>query len=161
MSDADALSHVFLSPLLEIERSFLDHNGHVNMAYHLVLVDRALDLAFAQIKGADYVTARGMTTFAAELHARYLGEIRQGDAIRGRVTFVAADAKRAHWAVELVRDDDGAVLTTAEGVSLSVSVETRRVTPFPDDVQDRLDASVSRDAPRLDWLGRHVAMSKR
>lgn len=157
------MSEAFLSPPLEIEPSFLDHNGHVNMAYHLVLADRALDMAFAQIKGADYVEVRGMTTFAAEMHVRYLREINMGDDIRGRVRWAAADSKRGHWTVELVRFPDSVVTTTVEGVSLSVSLDTRRVTAFPDDVRDRLAAVAARDADgvaAMDWLGRSVAMKR-
>lgn len=153
----------YLSPPLEIEPSFLDHNGHVNMAYHLVLADRALDMAFAQIKGEDYVDGRGMTTFAAELHVRYLREINMGDEIRGRVRWAAADAKRGHWTVELVRCPEFEVATTVEGVSLSVSVETRKVEGFPTDVQRRLEGAVQRDAEgvaAMDWLGRRVAMRR-
>ena len=153
----------YLSPPLEIESRFLDHNGHVNMAYHLVLVDEALELALAPIKGDGYVEGRGMTTFAAEMHVRYLCEINMGDEIRGRVRFVAADAKRTHWVVELLRTADGVVTTTAEGVSLSVDVASRKVAPFPADVAERLNAAVQHDADGaagLDWLGRHVAMKK-
>ncbi|RXF72040.1 thioesterase family protein [Hansschlegelia zhihuaiae] len=159
MSDAP-----FLSPPLEIERRFIDHNGHVNMAYHLVLADTALDLAFCEIKGEDYVARRGMTTFAAEMHVRYLREMSAHDEIRGRVRWIAADEKRAHWAVELVRGSDGAVVTTVEGVSLSVSVETRRVAPYPEDIAGRLAAAARADeagARDLGWLGRRVTMMGR
>ncbi|WP_020178005.1 thioesterase family protein [Methylopila sp. M107] len=158
MSDA-----AYLSPPLEIEERFLDHNGHVNMAYHLVLADRALDLAFAQIKGADYLGERGLTTFAAEMHVRYLREINLGDEIRGRVIWVSTDAKRALWAIELVRGAEGEVATTVEGVSLSVELASRKVTPFPADVAARLSeaaAQCAEEAAALDWLGRRVGMSK-
>lgn len=153
----------FLSPPLEIEPAFLDHNGHVNMAYHLVLADRALDFAFEPIKGDDYLGTRGMTTFAAEMHVRYLGEINMHDEIRGRVRWIACDAKRAHWTVELLRSPDDKVATTVEGVSLSIDLTSRRVEPFPDDVHGRLTETVRRHAPAgagLDWIGRHVSMSR-
>lgn len=153
----------YLSPPLEIESAFLDYNGHVNMAYHIVLADRALDLAFEPVKGEAYLEERGMTTFAVELHVRYLREINMGDEVRGRVRWVASDDKRIHWTVELVREPDGEVVTTVEGVSLSVSVETRRTAPFPAEVDARLVRLVQRDgaeAARLDWIGRRVAMTK-
>lgn len=153
----------FVSPPLAIKPEFLDHNGHVNMAYHLVLADEALDLRFQQLKGADYVEGRGMTTFAAEVHVRYLREMTIRDDIRGRVFWVESDAKRTRWAVELFRASDGVVVTTVEGVSMSVSVETRKVTPYPEDVSSRLEAAVSgdgRSVNELDWLGRSVAMKK-
>ncbi|MGA0530716.1 thioesterase family protein [Hansschlegelia sp. KR7-227] len=153
----------FVTPPLKIEPWFLDYNGHVNMAYHVVLADEALDIAFTPFKGgAGYVERRGMTTFAGEMHVRYLREIAMGDVIRGRVLMVSSDAKRAVWAIELVRGD-GEVATTVEGVSLSVSIETRRVAPWPDDVRARICAAVERDSAavgRLDWLGRQVSMSR-
>lgn len=159
------MTEPFLSPPLEIEPSFLDYNGHVNMAYHLVLADRALDLAFGALKGGgDYLDERGMTTFAAEVHVRYLSEMDIGDEIRGRVRFAAADSKRALWVIELVRGSEGHLVTTVEGVSLSVSLATRRVASFPRDVQQRLAEAVARDAPeiaRLGWLGRSVGMTRR
>lgn len=166
MSDALAtLPDVYVTPPLEIESSFLDYNGHVNMAYHVVLADRALDLAFAArgIKDEDYPRKRGMTTFAAELHTRYLAEINVGDDIRGRVRFADADAKRVLWVVELIRGADGETVTTVEGVSLSVSVESRRVAHFPSDVEEKITAAVAEDAEavsRFDWLGRSVRMTK-
>lgn len=154
----------FLSPPLKIEERFLDYNGHVNMAYHLVLADRALDLAFAELKGGDYLDGSGLTTFAAEMHVRYLSEIRLGDDIRGRVRWADADRKRALWVIELIRGEAGPVVTTVEGVSLSVSLETRKVAPFPEDVQTRLAEAVASNAAAvasLGWLGRRVSMAKR
>lgn len=154
----------FLTPPLAIEPGFLDHNGHVNMAYHLVLADRTLDLAFADFgAGPDDGRERGFTTFTGEAHVRYLREINAGDAILGRVLIVDGDAKRVLWAVELTRPADGAVTTTVEGVSLAVSPATRRVAAFPDDVQARIAAAVERcaqAAAELAWLGRRVGMGR-
>ncbi|GLK57471.1 acyl-CoA thioester hydrolase [Methylopila capsulata] len=154
----------FVTAPLPIERSYLDHNGHVNMAYHLVLVDQALDLSFAAF-GVDaaYVQDLGLSTFAGEMHVRYLNEINFGDVISGRVVFLEADAKRVRWAVELRREADGAVTTTVEGVTLSVSLATRRVAPFPDTVRPAIAAMIEshrREAAKLDWLGRRVGMQR-
>jgi len=154
----------FVTGPLPIERSYLDHNGHVNMAYHLVLVDQALDLAFAAF-GVDetYVKDLGLSTFAGEMHVRYLNEINFGDVIRGRMVFLEADAKRVRWAVELRREADGAVTTTVEGVTLSVSLATRRVAPFPDAVLLAIDAMIEShksEAAKLEWLGRRVGMRR-
>lgn len=154
----------FVTPPLAIEPSFLDHNGHVNMAYHLVLADRALDMAFSRFKaGPDFGAERGLTTFAGEMHVRYLLEMNERDVIVGRVLLVEADAKRVRWAVELVRRPDGAVVTTVEGVSLAISVATRKVSPFPDDIQTLIAATVERcrsEVAKLDWLGRKVGMRR-
>ncbi|GLK79946.1 acyl-CoA thioesterase [Methylopila turkensis] len=153
----------FVTPPLAIETSYLDHNGHVNMAYHLVLADTALDLAFSAFKAGPEFGQRGLTTFAGEMHVRYLAEMNFGDEIVGRVILIESDAKRARWAVELVRRPDETVVTTVEGVSLVVSLETRRVAQWPDDVRALIEATVERCRPaaaELDWLGRSVGMRR-
>jgi acyl-CoA thioester hydrolase len=151
----------FVSRPLAIEPSFLDHNGHVNMAYHLVMADRALDEAFAAF-GVDgsYVATRGMTTFAGELHVRYLREIHAADRIVGRVLLTGGDEKRIVWAVELIREPGGETVTTVEGVSLSVDATSRRVAPFPPDILENARRVMAghEQATRPDWLGRHVGM---
>ncbi|MFD1332541.1 acyl-CoA thioesterase [Methylopila musalis] len=155
----------FVTPPLAIEPSFLDHNGHVNMAYHLVLVDRAIDLAFSAFRAGpdEYGATYGLTTFTGEMHVRYLAEMHAGDEIVGRVLLTEADAKRVIWTVELLRTADGAVVTTVEGVTLSVSIATRRVTPFPDELQALIAARVAQDreaTAALDWRGRAVGMAR-
>ncbi len=53
------------------------------------------------------------------------------------------------------------MVTAVEGLSLSVSAETRRVAAFPADVEERLRTAVARDSPyarTLAWLGRGVSM---
>lgn len=155
----------FVTPPLAIERSFIDHNEHVNMAYHLVLADQAVELAlagFRQDSGYDAPDAP-FTTFAGETHIRYLREMNFGDAIVGRVLLVEADAKRVRWAVELRRLPADEVVTTVEGVTLSISRATRRVAPFPEDTRARIAAAVEACGPEvaaLDWLGRSVGMKR-
>ncbi len=75
----------FVSSLMKVEPAWIDYNGHLNMAYYNVLFDRAVDEVFELLGcGADYVK-KGFSTFTAEVHVRYLRELKEGDPVR--VTF--------------------------------------------------------------------------
>src|SRR5215831_18339166 len=49
----------FVSSVMRVEPTWIDYNGHLNMAYYNVLFDRAVDEAFELIGcGTDYVKNR-------------------------------------------------------------------------------------------------------
>src|SRR5437660_198949 len=76
----------FVSSVMRVEPSWIDYNGHLNMAYYNVLFDRAVDEAFALVGcGAEYVKTRAHSCFTAEVHVRYLRELTADDPVR--VTF--------------------------------------------------------------------------
>ena len=59
----------FVSSTMRVEPSWIDYNGHMNMAYHHVLFDRAVDEAFGVVGlGQDYLLDRNASHFAAEVH---------------------------------------------------------------------------------------------
>ena len=46
-----ATATLFVSRVLEVEKGWIDYNGHMNMAYYNVLFDRCSDEAFEKAKG--------------------------------------------------------------------------------------------------------------
>ena len=62
----------FVSSTMQVEPSWIDYNGHMNMAYYHVLFDRAVDEAFEVVGlGPDYVAERRCSYFSAEVHTLY------------------------------------------------------------------------------------------
>ena len=46
----------FVSTVMTVDSQWIDYNGHLNMAYYNVLIDRAVDEAFLLVGlGPDYV----------------------------------------------------------------------------------------------------------
>jgi acyl-CoA thioesterase FadM len=68
------------------------------MAYYNVLFDRAVDEAFELIGcGLDYVRTRRHSCYTAEVHIRYLRELKSGDPVRATFQLLDFDAKRLHY----------------------------------------------------------------
>ena len=82
----------FVSSTMRVEPAWIDYNGHLNMAYYLVLFDRAIEEAFAVAGlGPDYVGLRGFSYFTAELHTVYRRELAVNEAVRVTVQVIDHD----------------------------------------------------------------------
>ena len=153
----------FVSSVMRIEPQWIDYNGHLNMAYYNVLFDRAVDEAFALVGiGPDYVKSRNCSYFTAEVHVRYLRELRADDPVRVTVQLLDCDAKRLHFFEQLFHATEGWVSATSEDVALHVNMETKKTAPFPDDVAARLAKMKASHVrlPRPEVAGRRIEMRR-
>ncbi len=145
----------------EVKPEWIDYNGHMNLAYYIVLFDQATDALFDELDlGLDYRRSRNLGTFVAETHTRYERELLVGERVRVAVQILAVDDKRMHVAHEMFRLKDGLRSATLESMFLHVDLGARRVMPYPPDLKARVDAAAAAHArlPRPDWIGRRVSM---
>lgn len=152
----------FVSSVQRVDPAWIDYNGHLNMAYYNVLFDRAVDEAFDMLGiGAAYLAERAHSTFTAECHVLYKRELQVGDPVRVTIQLIDHDEKRLHYYMELRHAEEGWLSATSENLSLHVDMETKRVVPFPADIQANL--AVMRAAhspmPRPTALGRVIGLA--
>lgn len=143
----------------EVLPEWIDGNDHMNLAYYVVLFDRATDAIYAELGlGPEYRRRRNAGTYAVETHTLYRRELRVGARVSVASLVVGVDAKRLHLAHAML-GPDGAPAAMQELLLLHVDLGTRRVTPWPGELRRRLEAA--RDAHAgvagWDWLGRHIA----
>jgi len=137
----------FRSPTLVVERSWIDYNGHMNVAYYVVMFDRAIDGLFEALGiGRAYVEERRASFFTVALQVRYLRELTLGTAAYATIQLLETDAKRLRVFQELRATEDDALSATAEQVFLHVDMGSRRAAPVPEDVRSRLNAVVAAHA---------------
>jgi len=151
----------FVSSVMRVEPTWIDYNGHLNMAYYNVLFDRAVDEAFELIGcGPDYVRARRHSCFTAEVHLRYLRELHAEDPVRVTFQLIDYDSKRMHYFEQLFHAADGWVAATSENMSLHVDMESKKTAPFPAEILRCLARMKAAHAklPLPEAAGRRVAM---
>jgi acyl-CoA thioester hydrolase len=163
MLDRTDLEPLFLAPfvssVMRVEKSWIDYNGHLNMAYYNVLFDRAVDEVFELLGcGADYLK-KGFSTFTAEVHVRYLRELHAGDPVRVTFQLLDYDAKRMHYFEQLFHAEQGWVSATSENMSLHVAMATKKVVPFAPEVTRRLlrMKAAHGQLPRPEAAGRAIS----
>jgi acyl-CoA thioester hydrolase len=150
----------FVSSVMKVEQSWIDYNGHLNMAYYNVLFDRCVDEAYELLGiGVDYVKS-GRSFFTAEVHLRYLRELHEGDPVRVTFQMLDHDTKRIHYFEQLFHATEGWVSATSENMTLHVDMTAKKVVPFPPLVLRTLSRMKTEHArlPRPEAAGRSIAM---
>jgi acyl-CoA thioester hydrolase len=145
----------------EVLPEWIDINGHMNLAYYVVLFDYATDALFDALDiGRGYKERTGCTTFAAEMHTLYRRELFLGERVRVTSQILGRDEKRLHLAHEMRLCESGERTAMQELLFLHIDLKTRRVAPFPAEAQARLAAAAEGHArlPRPSWVGRAIAL---
>jgi acyl-CoA thioester hydrolase len=119
-----------------VRPEWIDHNGHMNVGYYLVVFDFATDawMAFVGLDAA-HRRERHITTFCLEAHVTYVREVGEGDLLRFTTRLLAWDARRIHYLHEMYHATEGYLAATNELMSLHVSQETRRAAPMAPEIQ--------------------------
>jgi acyl-CoA thioester hydrolase len=153
----------FVSSVMRVEDGWIDYNGHLNMAYHNVLFDRAVDEAYELLDiGHDYL-GTGCSTFTAEVHVRYLRELHAGDPVRVTFQLLGYDQKRLHYFEQLFHATEGWVSATSENMSLHVDMTAKKAAAFPAKVERALARMKASHAklPVPEAVGRKIAMPEK
>ena len=118
---------------------WIDYNGHMNVAYYVLVFDHATD-EFFDFMGltAEYRAAGNVSAFTAEMHVNYIREVKQGDEVFVTTQLLDYDAKRFHYFHRLYHAEQGYLAATNELLCLYVDMKLRRVTQMPSPIMDKL-----------------------
>ena len=114
-----------------IKEDWIDFNGHMNMAYYVLLFDQALTNFLDSLDlGRSYVRTSGKSLFALENHITYQHELKQGDPVCVHFQLLDVDSKFMHYFMRLFHKDAPTTAATMEQISLHVNMKTRMPTRF-------------------------------
>jgi acyl-CoA thioester hydrolase len=154
-------------PIIEhedvVRPEWIDSNGHMNLAYYVVVFDLATDKLYAALGIGDaYREATGNSCFTAETHTLYEREVRLGERLHVHTWLLGSDTKRLHYFHELFHADSGERSAVQELMALHINMRVRRVAPFPDAQRAVLEDAVAKYAPAEPpkGIGRRIAMPK-
>jgi acyl-CoA thioester hydrolase len=131
-----------LPALLEgqVEPSFIDINGHMNIRHYLDYGAHSADVICRRIGiDEDYRARRRMGVFTAEHHIRYFTEMHQGDRFSVHTLWVDRSDKAGHLIAMILDRTDEVVSCTVEIVLVHVDMDSRRPTSFPVDIAVGVD----------------------
>lgn len=124
-----------------VPSEWIDHNGHMNVAYYVLAFDRATD-AFTDAlgMGQDYRDGRRCSAFVVETHVNYQRELMASDPMRITTQLLGFDSKRIHCFHRLYHAGKGFLSATTELMLIHVDLDQRHSTPMTLPVLDRLSA---------------------
>jgi acyl-CoA thioester hydrolase len=162
MDEAGAIAFApFVSSIMRVEPGWIDYNGHVNVAFYSLLVDRALDEALSVFGlGPDYAHKANRSIFVVESRISYRQELSVDDPVRATLQMIGVDDKRLHYYIELRHAQEGWVSATCEQLALHVDLELRRAAMLPPEIRRNLEGLVSVHSalPRPERLGEGIAL---
>jgi len=123
-----------------IEQQWLDYNNHMNVAYYVLIFDRAEELLFESINlGEESAETRGMSWMVLESHITYERELSLGQSVEVRMRLIDHDHKRLHLYLEMhTVGDDSYLASTLEQMIICADLNARKSAELPVDVMDKI-----------------------
>ena len=158
-----------LSPMdelvdIEIEPAWIDYNGHMNVAFYVLVFDRAIDEMLDRVgMDAAYRQRTGTTTYTLETHVTYLRELKLGEAVRVSVQIIDVDAKRVHCFLAMHHRQQGFLAATMEQILIHMDARETRASAMASSVREIFDAMLARhrSLPRPEQLGHRIGIRRR
>ena len=124
-----------------IIEDWVDANRHMNVAYYMVVFDRATEAFLHQLGvGRAYTASGAGTVFALEANIRYERELRLHDEVGITTRLVDHNGKMLHLLHAMYRQDSGERAATMELLLLHVDPGVRRGSPWPQHILERIAA---------------------
>jgi acyl-CoA thioester hydrolase len=144
-----------------VRPEWIDSNGHMNLAYYVVVFDLATDAFYTALNiGEGYRDVSGNSCFTAETHTLYEREVHLGDKLLVRSWLLGADTKRLHYFHEMFHAESGERSAVQELMALHIDMGLRRVAPYPAERYTALQRAVQEFAPLVlpKGAGRRIAL---
>jgi acyl-CoA thioester hydrolase len=140
---------LFTGPeLCRVRPEWVDHYGHMNMAFYLAVFDMATDQLWPDLRLGPTLHARGFGTFAAETWVNYVREVREGMPLSCTNEVLAYDGKRLIARHRMHHATEGWLAAENEVLYLCMDLSVRKVGLWPQDVLDRFAATCTGNPPR-------------
>ena len=114
-----------------IKKEWTDYNDHLNMAYYVLIFDKAWEVVLEKFKmGETSAKTTKMSTMVVETHTTYNSEVKEGEEIEIVLTFFDHYKKRLHFRLEMYEKKTQKLSATIEMLSLYINLNERKVAEF-------------------------------
>ena len=116
----------------KIKKEWTDYNGHMNVAYYVLIFDQygSEELMTLFKMGEESAKNTKKSTMVVESHITYNQEVQEGDEVEVNLIFCDHDKKRILYKLEMVHSEKKYVASTIEALSLYVDLAERKVAEF-------------------------------
>lgn len=120
----------------------LDHVGHMNVQFYTARFDEATWHFFSSLGiSSRYLREQRRGMAALEQHTRYKRELHAGALIRITSELLEAGPKVVRFVHRMYDAETGEEIADSELTAVHLDTESRRSTPFPDEIRARLHAA--------------------
>ena len=119
----------------KIIEDWIDYNGHMNVAYYLLMFDKfgAENLNAIFKMGEHSAKTTGMSTMMVETNITYNQELKLNDEVDINLLYFDHDKKRLQYKFEMVHKNKKYLASTFEALALYVDLNSRKVKEFEEE----------------------------
>ena len=146
-----------------IQSDWVDYNGHMNVAYYVLIFDHATDVLLEHVGlNEDYRNLTRGSVFVVESHIIYENEILVGALVEVTTRILDVDDKRLHLFHSMREVESDRITATIEIMILHVNLKTRKSSPFANSIKVELSRILEkqRSAPTPPQAGRKIAIKR-
>ena len=116
----------------KIISDWIDYNGHMNVAYYLLIFDKfgADNLNNIFNMGEHSAKTSGMSTMMVETNITYNQELKLDDEVDINLLYFDHDKKRLQYKFEMIHKNKKYLASTFEALALYVDLNNRKVKEF-------------------------------
>ena len=130
----------------EVKKEWVDYNNHMNMAYYVMIFDKAWEVILEQFKmGESAAKKLNRSTMVVETNTKYLNEVKEGEEVDINLTYFDHDKKRLHLKMEMVAKNSKKLSASMEWISLYIDLNKRKVTEFENEKVNLMDEFISKN----------------
>lgn len=126
--------------------AFEDINGHMNVRHYIGIASEGLDDSLVEVGIPTNWAEKGFAVFSAEHHLTYVNELLTGDQVSVRVRLIGRSERAIHAVVYLLDDTRQQLAYVMEEVFLHIDMATRKTSPWPSEIAEKVDARIAEDA---------------
>jgi acyl-CoA thioester hydrolase len=146
-----------------VKPEWIDVNGHMNVAWYVLIFDLAGDDLWAEFGITDeYIRETNGSTFAVDCHITYQTELLESDPYTVTSQILAYDEKRIHHFQRLYHAETQVLAATAEWMNLHIDLGTRKVSVWPEWILANLAQITNRQSEFTmpDEVGKQMSIRK-
>jgi len=140
---------------------WVDYNGHMNVAYYVLVFDHATDAVFERLGlGQAYIGRKQRSLFVVEQHVLYRAEVLEGADLAVSSRILGFDDKRLHLFHAMYDGDAPEPAAYNELMLVHVDMKSRSSAPFSEDTLAILEAqhAMQKSLPRPRPAGRAIRL---
>ena len=135
----------------KIIEDWIDYNGHMNVAYYLLIFDKfgADNLNIIFKMGEHSAKTTGMSTMMVETNITYNQELKLNDEVDINLLYFDHDKKRLQYKFEMVHKNKKYLASTFEALALYVDLKSRKVKEFEEEKVKIMDDFIIKNKSRF------------
>ena len=130
----------FKSKKRKVKKSWIDYNGHMNVAFYTVAFDNAIDefLEKAVGIGPKFIESSKQGSYALQTQYRYLRELLRGDSFFVSIFVADFTLKRLHLMSQIICLPRQEISASCETIMVNVDLKKRQSCEYPKFAHDKI-----------------------